>query len=156
MAIMSETGGTNSLNFDGTTDAPPGGWESVETKTLSAFCGSRGIAHVHLAKCDTEGHDAKVIEGALELLAKRRIDVMQFEYNHRWVFSRSFLKDVFELVKGLPYHVGKLEPRSIEIYEAWHPELDRFFLSNHVLVSDAALGWFDVRRGTFDESNTYA
>lgn len=156
MAIMSETGGTNSLHFDGSAEDPPGGWVSVDTQTIVDFCALRGIAHVHLVKCDTEGHDLKVIEGAQALLAESRIDVMQFEYNHRWVFSRSFLKDVFELVKGLPYCLGKLEPRWIEIYDAWHPELDRFFQSNYVLVSATALDWFDVRYGTFDGSNTYA
>ncbi len=157
MAIMSDTGGTNTLHFenDGSED-PPGGWVSVETQTLSAFCAAQGIAHVHLVKCDAEGHDLMVIRGARDLLAGRRIDVLQFEYNHRWIFSRSFLKDVFDLVKGLPYRIGKLAPRGIEIYEAWHPEIERFFQSNYVLVSETALGWFDVRYGAFDEFNTYA
>jgi FkbM family methyltransferase len=156
MAIMSDTGGTNSLHFDGSSEVPPGGWASVDTQTIADFCALRGIAHVHLVKCDTEGHDLKVIEGARTLLADGRIDVLQFEYNHRWVFSRSFLKDVFELVKGLPYCLGKLEPRWIEVYDAWHPELERYFQSNYVLVRAPALDWFDVRRGTFDASNTYA
>jgi FkbM family methyltransferase len=156
MAVMSETGGTNSLHFDGSSEAPPGGWVSVETQTLSAFCAAHGVTHIHLMKCDTEGHDFKVIKGARDLLAARCIDVLQFEYNHRWVFSRSFLKDVFEIVKGLPYRVGKLEPRSIEVYATWHPELERFFQSNYVLVNEAVLGWFSMRYGAFDESNTYA
>jgi FkbM family methyltransferase len=156
MAVMSDTGGTDTLHFDDSSEVPPGGWVSVETQTLSAFCAAHGFDHLHLVKCDAEGHDLKVIMGARDLLAARRIDVMQFEYNHRWVFSRSFLKDVFDLVRGLPYRVGKLEPRGIEVYEAWHPEIERFFQSNYVLIHEPVLSWLDVRYGAFDVSNTYA
>jgi FkbM family methyltransferase len=156
MALLSETGGTNSLHFDGSAEQPPGGWITVQTSTLMEFCARRGIDRIHLAKCDAEGHDFKILEGAKELFAAQRIDVLQFEYNHQWVFSRCYLKDVFDLVRGLPYRVGKLEPDSIEIYDDWHPELDRFFQSNYVLIAEAALGWFCIRRGSFDRSNTYA
>lgn len=156
MAIMSETGGTNSLHFDGSANQPPGGWITVQTSTLTEFCASRVIDRIHLVKCDTEGHDFKVLAGAKELFATGRIDVFQFEYNHQWIFSRCYLKDVFDLMKRMPYRVGKLQPGSIEIFDEWHPELDRFFQSNYVLIADDALGWFDVKRGTFDAANTYA
>jgi hypothetical protein len=156
MAIMSETGGTNSLHFDGSADSPPGGWITIQTETLSAFCRARSLDHLHLVKCDAEGHDLKVLQGALDLLAQGRIDVFQFEYNHRWVFSKSFLKEVFEITRGFAYRIGKIEPASIELFDEWHPELDRFFQSNYVLISERALKWFNVHHGTFDESNTYA
>lgn len=156
MAIMSETGGTNSLHFDGSADDPPGGWITVQTETLSAFCSTQGLNHLHLVKCDAEGHDLKVLQGAFQLFVQGRIDVFQFEYNHRWVFSRSFLKDVFELKRGLSYRIGKIEPASVELFDEWHPELDRFFQSNYVLISERALKWFNVHHGAFDESNTYA
>jgi FkbM family methyltransferase len=156
MAIMSEAGGTNSLHFDGSASAPPGGWIAIEKQTLTEFCKVHGIDRIQLVKCDAEGHDFRVLEGAKELLREEKIDVFQFEYNHRWIFSRCYLKDVFDLVNGLPYSVGKLGPTSIEIYEAWHPELERFFQSNYVLLHGSALGRFNVRRGTFDISNTYA
>jgi len=156
MAIMSETGGTNSLHFDGSSEVPPGGWTTVQTSTLTEFCASHRVDRIQLVKCDTEGHDLKVLQGAKELFAARRIDVFQFEYNHRWIFARCYLKDVFDLIKDLPYRIGKLEPDSIEIYDEWHPELDRFFQSNYVLIADSALDWFTIRRGSFDGSNSYA
>ena len=128
----------------------------VERTTLTDFCRQRGIGHVNLVKSDTEGHDLSVLRGARELLAAGRVDLLQFEYNHTWVFSRAFLKDVFELVEGLPYRVARIRPNSIEILDGWHPELDRFFHANYLLVREPALAWFDVRYGTFDDSNTYA
>lgn len=156
MAVMSATGGTNSLHFGGSAEAPPGGWVKVETQTLTELFAARGLAKAHLVKCDTEGHDLKVLQGARDLLAARRINVFQFEYNHRWVHSRSFLKDVFDLIAGLPYRLGRVEPTSIELLAEWHPELDRFFQSNYVLIAEDSLSWFNLHRGTFDGSNTYA
>lgn len=156
MAIMSATGGTNSLHFEGGAQQPPGGWASVETQTLDVFCSALGVSHIHLLKCDTEGHDSKVIAGARGMLSRGAVDVCQFEYNHRWVFSRSMLKDVFDLIAGTQYALGRLTPDGVEVFESWHMELERFFQSNYVLLSKRAQGWIKLRRGVFDGSNTYA
>jgi FkbM family methyltransferase len=155
LALMSATGGSNSLHFDHAAGAPPGGWIDVETDTLVNFCRLQALGHIHLAKCDAEGHDLAVLRGARELLCERRVDVFQFEYNHRWVFSRSFLKDVFELIDGLPYRVARIMPSHIEAFDGWHPELERYFEANYLIVRDDVLDWFDVREGRFDGSNTY-
>jgi FkbM family methyltransferase len=144
MAIMSDTGGTNSLHFDDAAGTPPGGGIEVETNTLTEFCANHAIEHVHLTKCDAEGHDFKVLSGAKEMLRDARIDVFQFEYNQLWIASHSFLKDVFDLIQGLPYSVARVCPGSIEVYAAWHPELDR------------ALGWFATGFGSFYGTNTHA
>lgn len=157
MALMSESGGTNTLHHDTAGLDPIGGWQPVSLDTLDSFCAANGVTHVHLAKCDTEGHDAKVLKGAAGLLLAGKIDVFQFEYNHRWVHSRAFLKDVFDLVRGLPYRVAKVRRRGeIDIYPSWHPELDRFFEANYLLVHERALPWFKCSWGSFDVSNTFA
>ncbi|RNJ48683.1 FkbM family methyltransferase [Methylocystis hirsuta] len=156
MAILSDTGGTNSLSLDTKNTRRADNMIEVEKTTLADFCRQRGIGHVNLVKSDTEGHDLSVLRGAREILAAGRLDLFQFEYNHTWVFSRAFLKDVFELVEGLPYRVARIRPASIEILDGWHPELERFFHANYLLVREPALAWFDVRFGTFDGSNTYA
>jgi len=41
------------------------------------------IEHVVFVKSDTEGHDFNVLLGAVELFQQGRVDVWQFEYNHR-------------------------------------------------------------------------
>lgn len=153
MAIMSETGGTNSLH--GTAEAGAGLVIEVETETLDAFCAANGIAHVHLAKSDTEGHDLSVLRGALGLLAAGEIDAFQFEYNHRWIANHACLSDVFDLIRGLPYALGRIRPTAIEILPAWHPELDRFFEANYLLVHERARAAFRLVEGRFDGSNTY-
>jgi FkbM family methyltransferase len=153
IAVMSDTGGTNTLHPENERAVPPGGWVQVETTTLCRFCDQQGIARIHIAKCDAEGHDLAVLRGARELLESGRIDVFQFEYNHRWVFSRSYLRDVFDLIDGLPFKVARIMPAHIEVLDHWHPELERYFEANYLIVNSRALGWFDARCGWFNESN---
>jgi len=82
---------------------------------------------IHFLKCDTEGHDMEVLRGAKRLFDEQRVVVCQFEYNLCWVYSRHFLKDVFDYVADTAYRVGKVTPRGVETYRAWHPELEKFF-----------------------------
>ena len=123
--------------------------------TADAYCSSNGVQRLHYLKCDTEGADADVLRGAGRLFEERRILACQFEYNHRWVYSRHYLKDIFEMFEGTPYQVGKIVPRGIELYERWHFELERFIEGNYVVLDPGARGWFTTRRGDFDRSNTW-
>lgn len=153
MNIVAPTGGRNAL---ATGAEALDGEILVDTTTLSTFFANNAIASAQLVKCDAEGHDLAIMRGARDLLSEGRIDVLQFEYNYTWVFTRSLLKDVFDLVEGLPYVIGRVCPDSVEIYEAWHPELDRFFHCNYLLIKKSALVWFSTYEGSFDTSNTYA
>lgn len=127
--VIGELCGTNSLlKIDGAS------MENVATLRLDEFLAERQIDHVLFAKSDTEGHDLNVLQGATETLRHGRVDIWQFEYNHRWVGGRSYLRDVFDFIADKPYLLGKLYGNGIETYEGWHPELERFFESNYVLI----------------------
>jgi len=156
LAIASATGGTNSLSFDESLARQAHTVSEVQKSTVAEFCKQNEIEHIHLLKCDTEGHDLRVIEGAKPLLAAERIDVFQFEYNHRWIYERAFLKDVFDIVADMPYTIAAMRSSRIELLHVWHPELDRFFEASYLIVHERALGWFNVQDGRFDVSNTYA
>jgi FkbM family methyltransferase len=156
MAILSESGGTDTLEHSDSSLTRAQVKVEVPLTTLPDFCDAEGIGHVHLVKCDAEGHDFKVVKGARRLLEAGRIDVLQFEYNFRWVFARCFLKDVFDLVEGLPYTVARVRTQRLEIFTSWHPEIERFFETNYVLVRRPALAWFEVHSGQMDSWNTYS
>ncbi|MBC7284827.1 FkbM family methyltransferase [Hoeflea sp.] len=156
MAVMSDTGGTNSLVYDKEMARQALGFVPVELTTLDLYCAEASIDHIHIVKCDTEGNDLAVMRGAAGLLAEGRIDVFQFEYNQRWINARAFLKDVFELVEALPYRVGRVMPESIELFDSWHPELERFYQSNYVLIREPSLHVLNAKTGAFDDSNSFA
>ena len=127
--------------------------ETVGLTTIDAFLRGLNISEVSMVKIDTEGFDLFVLRGAKEALSAGRIEVLQFEYNWRWLLNRACLRDVFDLISQKPYKLGKLVGESIEFYDEWCFELDRFFENNYVLVrSDSdicSLG----RRYRFDASN---
>jgi FkbM family methyltransferase len=143
MFIVGDGAGTNSLHAG---DQPPARTEEVAMDTVDAFCAREKIGHVDLMKVDTEGHDFAVLEGSLGMLGRSAIDVVQFEYNHRWVFARRFLRDVFAFLEPLRYRLGKVTPFGVEFYDAWHPELETFREGNYLACQDAIAGRFPAVR----------
>jgi FkbM family methyltransferase len=144
--------GTNSLHQH--SSAPCETTLAVPLITASSYCSNKGISHVHLFKCDTEGHDADVIRGALPLLENNHVSVLQFEYNHRWIGSGSFLKDIFEMIEDLPYALAKLQQDHLLVYPAWHHELEKFFEGNYALIHESSCHWFPLKYAQFDLSNS--
>ncbi|MCC6739658.1 MAG: FkbM family methyltransferase [Planctomycetia bacterium] len=112
--------------------------ESVKVTTLDGFFQEQALERAVMVKIDTEGFDLMVLRGASRLLQEGRIEVLQFEYNWRWLVNHACLRDVFALVEGRPYSLGKLVGSGIEFYGEWHFELDRFFEGNYVLVRDGS------------------
>jgi FkbM family methyltransferase len=137
--VIAPGAGTNSLH------EPPGAAaggtaEEVATTTLDAYADRAGLDRITLVKIDTEGHDLAVLRGARRLLAGQRIVIAQFEYNHRWVYARSFLRDAFELLEPLGYRLGKLTPRGVEFYPRWDADLETFVEGNYVACVHWAAG----------------
>jgi len=129
--LFGPTHGINTLRpLDGEVVA-----ESIEVPcaTLDAVFEREGLQHVDLVKVDTEGNDLNVLRGAEESLRRGRIDYIQFEYNHRWIAFRCFLKDAFELAEQHGYRLGKLTPHGVEPYSRWHPELESFCEGNYLM-----------------------
>lgn len=150
--VGDQNAGTNSLHADSL-----GGEQkqiAVVMTTMADYCRTHNLQKVHLTKCDTEGHDMEVIRGALPMLVNGSISVLQFEYNHRWIFSRNYLRDVFIEIAELPYKLTKLQADHLLVLSEWQPELDRFFEGNYALVHVDALAWFPVKQVCWDRYNT--
>lgn len=115
--------------------------ENVVTITLDSYAANSGVARFALVKIDAEGHDLPVLYGARALLTEHRIAVAQFEYNHRWILARFFLRDAFEFLLALGYRVGKLTPRGVEFYPSWDADLETFVEGNYIACDpDVAAG----------------
>jgi FkbM family methyltransferase len=114
--------------------------EEIELTTIDDYCQANDISELALLKIDAEGHDFFVLRGARRSLEQKKIHVVQFEYNSRWVWSRATLFDVFEYVKNLDYRVGKVTPKGIEFYDSWDEELEKFVEGNYLLCR---LDWIE-------------
>lgn len=129
--LTGATSGSSSLIVENSSDH----LTKIETSsvTLDSFCESRGLKGIFFAKVDTEGNDMRVLEGAKGLLQRGAIDYIQIEYNHRWIYFRNYLKDVFDLVEPFGYKVAKVIPNGLEVYPNWHFELEVFWEGNFLL-----------------------
>jgi FkbM family methyltransferase len=139
--IASPAAGTNSLHAaPSDVDAPT--TTTVRLETLDEYANHKNIDRFVLVKVDTEGHDLPVMRGASALFAEGRIDVCQFEYNHRWISARQFLSDAFEFALGHRYRIGKVTPKGIEFYERWHSDLETFVEGNFIVCKADLAGIF--------------
>ena len=128
--IVAPAAGTNSLYS--VPEANPVAQETVVTTTLDSYAEQSGVARFALVKIDAEGHDLAVLRGARTLLAEHRIAAAQFEYNHRWILARFYLRDAFEFLLALGYRVGKVTPRGVEFYPGWDADLETFVEGNYL------------------------
>ena len=142
--VVHEAAGTNSL----TRAAGHRGTEAVEATTLSAFARRRGVERIELLKIDAEGHDYEILAGARELIDAGAIDVIQFEYNQRWIYGGRFLRDVFLLLADTDYAIGKVTPRGIQWCGEYDCRLESFVQGNWLACGPrwvasfpAAPGW---------------
>lgn len=111
---------------------------TVRCDTIDAYCARQEIESVLMLKVDAEGHDLSVLKGAKSMLSRQHIRYLQFEYNQRWIDSRSFLKDAFDLLLSNNYHVGKVTRRGIEQYQTWNFELETWRQANYLAWRDSA------------------
>ena len=127
LRIVHEGAGTNSLT-PGVAEA--GATEIVKVTKLTAFARAHKIERIHLLKIDAEGHDFEVLAGARELMEAGAIDIIQFEYNHRWIYGGRFLWDAFRLLAETDYAIGKVTPRGIQWRREYDWRLESFTQSN--------------------------
>ena len=142
-----ELAGSNSLHgIAGSTQGMTP--EAIDVCTLDDYCALAGIEKIDFLKIDAEGHDHLVLTGARTLLERGAIEIIQFEYNYRWIGARRYLKDVFDDLGPLGYEIGKVTPRGIEWYPSWSAELETFREGNYLAVRSAsrrrfpAIGWW--------------
>lgn len=126
--IVGAAAGTNSLHAQPHMHVTE--TEVIPCTTLDGFAGTHAMSRIVLLKIDTEGHEMSVLRGAERLLARGAIDLVQFEYNHRWISSRHYLRDAFEYLQPFGYSLGKITPHGIEFYADWHHELETWYESN--------------------------
>jgi len=85
----------------------------VQITTVDDFLCERAIDRVLLLKIDTEGSEASVLRGARRALDDGRIDFVQFEFNWTNLESRTFFRDLVDLLPR--YRMYRLLP------DGWAP-----------------------------------
>ena len=89
---------------------------SVETSTLDDFCAHHGISRVDFIKCDVEGHEIEVLNGARRTLLHHR-PTMLIEVNEP-LDAGGHGTRVLEMVRELNYEVHTLHDGALT---PWNP-----------------------------------
>lgn len=132
LKIVHPGAGANSLVDFTDRSRASGETESVDVSTVDIMIGHLGLDRLTLLKIDAEGHDLAVIRGARGMTGRQAVDLIQFEYNLRWIDSRTFLLDAFEELQPRGYQLGKITAKGVEVYPKWHHELETFTEGNYL------------------------
>lgn len=77
---------------------------NIELVSIDHFVAENNISKIALLKIDTEGHELNVLKGAGMTLAKGMIEVIQIEFNEMNVISRTFFKDIIDILPGYDFY----------------------------------------------------
>jgi len=72
--------------------------EVIQLGTIDDYCEENNIKTIDLLKMDVEGNELKVLDGALNMLASKRIRFIQFEFGGCNIDSRTFFQDFYYLL----------------------------------------------------------
>jgi FkbM family methyltransferase len=152
LKIVHDGAGTNSLV------SVPNGFEKeelIETMTIDSYAEENTVDQIHLFKIDAEGHDFEVILGARHLIAAKKVKVVQFEYNWRWIYANHTLLEVFNFFSAMEYKLGKVTPKGVQYYQAYDVTLESYAEGNYLAVAPgwerlypAAPNWLKTEKST--------
>lgn len=104
--------------------------EEIEVTTVDAFCQAHRIGTIDLLKIDVEGYEIEVLKGCRQMLADRRVRMIQFEFGIASVEARIFMKDFFGLLPN--YHIYRILQNGIR--KMHYSEYAEVFLTTNYLA----------------------
>jgi len=106
--------------------------ETVRVQTIDSFCVAQNIDSIDLLKLDVEGHEVSVLRGARDMLKKRAISIIQFEFGPANIYSRTFFYD-FWLLLSDDYKIYRIVPKGV-VPIAYYGEHREIFLTTNYLA----------------------
>ena len=77
---------------------------AVDLTTIDEFIEDHQLSEIALLKVDTEGNELNVLKGAHHAIAAGMINVIQIEFNEMNVISRTFFKDIIDILPGYDFY----------------------------------------------------
>jgi len=136
--IYDDLSGNNSLYFNeiyGVSDKTLRK-EKILLKTLNEYTDLNNINKIEYLKIDVEGHESKVLFGATNLISKKSISCIQFEYNSNWKVSGAKLGEVFEFLLPFGYKFYRLTIWGKIPVKRFKVGLENYKHSNYIALLD--------------------
>jgi FkbM family methyltransferase len=114
------------------TNIKPTGKVRIELDTLDSYVNKMKINRIDLLKIDVEGHELKVLEGAVNTFTKSIIKCIQFEYGGSFLNSGSKLDEIFSLLKQYRFSFYRITPYLLKRIKDFNPKLENYKHSNWI------------------------
>ena len=98
----------------------------VELDTLDNFCKLNDIERIDFLKIDVEGHELRVLEGATDLLASKKVDIIQFEFTQLNAVIKLFFYDFYSMLSP-DFEIFRLVSHGLVPIPKYDPTLHELF-----------------------------
>jgi FkbM family methyltransferase len=115
--------------------------ERVRIETLDGYCADQGIEQIDLLKIDVEGHELDVLRGADDMLSRRRIRMVTFEFGGCNIDTKTFVREFWQLFTrhGMTsFHRIMPSGRLFRI-DHYTESLELFLTTNFLVVLDPGI-----------------
>ncbi len=105
-------GGLGSLYERKDVGVPQVAYESIVVPTLRLddYADEAGVKDIDLLKIDIEGHELAAFQGAERLFKQRRIKAVMFEFGSANVNSRTFFRDLWDILTENHFQLHRIVP----------------------------------------------
>jgi FkbM family methyltransferase len=116
----------------------------VETIRFDEYCNEQMISELNdnkilkVLKMDVEGHEMNVLKGIGKYIKK--IDILQFEFGHCHIDSRTFFKDFWDFFNKELFSIYLITPRGVYKYDEYSDRHEMFMTTNYIAVNNNSVG----------------
>ena len=107
--------------------------EDVSIETLDNYCLANNIKNIDLLKLDVEGHELDVLKGSTEVLKRKAIKMVSFEFGGCDIDTRTFLKDFYYLFNKHGFLLHRITPSGyFFLLDNYSEKLEQFRTTNFI------------------------
>jgi FkbM family methyltransferase len=103
--------------------------QQIELSTIDQYCDENNINSIFFLKIDIEGHEKSALLGASNMLAKNKINFIQFEFGNCNIDSKTYMRDFFDILSA-NYNIYRLLPFGQRLIKYYSEDLEIFATSN--------------------------
>ena len=104
--------------------------ELVSMKRLDDAFPAFGLEHIDLLKIDVEGHELDVLHGSEQLLKKRIVQNIQFEFGESNIATKISFKDIFEYLSQHDFAISIVKHGRLVRLPTYKPNYEVFLTTN--------------------------
>jgi FkbM family methyltransferase len=109
--------------------------EHVTIDTIDNYCEEKSIVFIDLLKIDVEGHELDVLKGAVNMLRKKSIGKVSFEFGGCNIDTRTFFKDFFDFFQKQHYKLYRIAPSGYFLpIEFYRETYEQFRTTNFLAI----------------------